>query len=334
MRRTAFLPVAIAVLAMTFSHMAYTQSGHIPELPGKDDLSKELLERAENGLALARFDPSAKLSLKLLFFGGRQDVLHLDCCSRIEAATISRNRVVAIDLSTAPETDIARVISDPAYLIASARAYGGELVVMDRSGRVVKRSRARMSADAVSLPYDGANFAFVGVPLGELSSARGVYVASFEHTGMRKLMSVPLVEHSSNSTITRTQLDWSPDGDRLLLSDNGAVWLLDVKTGQQPRKMIDGGSALWSPNGDWMSCVTVELRPALFNIATGQSKIIDAGGKAIAPLDWSPDGKYLLLLEQRGFVVRFGVYRVSDGAFASLPAYSMRAGTEQWIQLK
>jgi Tol biopolymer transport system component len=327
MRPTVYLLVAAAVLAL--AHSAYTQNGHVPALQGQQDLSKELLEKAENGLALARFDPSAKLSLKLLFFGGRQDALRLDCCSRMEAATISRNRVVAIDLSTAPEPDIARVISDPAYLIASGRAYGGELVVMDARGRVTKRSVARLNSGTVSLSHDEENFAFVGTPLGEALPERGVYIASVQDMGILKLMSVPAAEHSVINAVTGSRLDWSPDGDRLLLSDNGSIWLIDVKAGRQPQKVLDGGSAVWSPNGDWISYVTGQLRPALFNVVTGQSRIIDPAGKTIAPLDWSPDGKYLLLLEDRGFV-----YRVSDGAFASLPAYSMRAGTEQWIQLK
>jgi Tol biopolymer transport system component len=100
-------------------------------------------------------------------------------------------------------------------------------------------------------------------------------------------------------------VDWSPDGESVLFSYEGAVLLVDAQTGQT-RKIADGGAALWSPTGEWISYVTSQSEPALLNVATGASKIINPGKPTGSVLEWSPDGKYLLIPEGEGSHVPYG----------------------------
>jgi Tol biopolymer transport system component len=131
-------------------------------------------------------------------------------------------------------------------------------------------------------------------------------------------------------------VDWSPDGESVLFSYEGAVLLVDAQTGQT-RKIADGGAALWSPTGEWISYVTSQSEPALLNVATGESKVINPGKPTGSVLEWSPDGKYLLIPEGEGSHVPYGclwVYRVSDGAFVPILRYGMTNSTPHWIQLQ
>ncbi len=53
------------------------------------------------------------------------------------------------------------------------------------------------------------------------------------------------------------------------------------------------------------------------------------------PIEWSPDGRYLLIYEGQGSHVPYGciwVYRVSDGAFVPIPNYGVGGPRPHWIQ--
>jgi Tol biopolymer transport system component len=130
-------------------------------------------------------------------------------------------------------------------------------------------------------------------------------------------------------------VDWSPDGKNLLCNHEGAVFLVDSRTGKS-RKIADGSAPLWSPSDDWISYITSDWEAALLNVASGKSRRIDPGKKTATPIEWSPDGKYLLILEGEGSHVLYGclwVYRISDGAFVPIPNYGKGGPRAHWIQL-
>jgi hypothetical protein len=296
-------------------------------------LNKELSEKSKKGLALAAFDLTDGLSLRFRFLDGRQQNLALGCCTRIASGNISRNRLIFADLSTAPAFDGKR-LTEPSYNLAWLLSYGGPLVVLNAKGEILKRSIARFNAFSVALSFDESHFAFVGTPLGKLAADTGVYIGDFKDPGLRMLMRVP-DQGSVNSAMTRDLIDWSPDGAHLLFSNNGIIWLVDVLTGRL-RKLVAGGGARWSPASDWISCITTEEHPALFNVSTGASRTIDSDGDAVGPPEWSPDGQYLILHELLGKPItgsRFSVYRVSDGAFAKVSIEGIGDHNYQWIQL-
>ena len=222
-----------------------------------------------------------------------------------------------------------------AVLLQALRAYGGQVVVLDTRNTVLARSEVRIWPAEVSLSPDERRLACVSVLQGGNEGDRGLYVAGFGKGEVRKLMSFALPTQHDGFQADMT-VDWSPDGKNLLCNHEGAVLLVDSLTGTS-RKIADGSAPLWSPSGDWISYITADWEAALLNVASGKSRRIDPGKKTGTPLEWSPDGKYLLILEGQGSHVWYGclwVYRVSDGAFVPIPnGYGTGGPHAQWIQL-
>ncbi len=74
-------------------------------------------------------------------------------------------------------------------------------------------------------------------------------------TGEKKVLLDP-AKASGNIDVTSAQ--WSPSGDRLLLSGDEALWLLDVSTGDLQSLLADGGAKtgiMFTPDGDHVSYV-------------------------------------------------------------------------------
>jgi Tol biopolymer transport system component len=157
----------------------------------------------------------------------------------------------------------------------------------------------------VSLSPDERRFAFVSVPQGGQEADRGLYVAGFGKGEVRKLLSVAQPS-PHDGFFTQTTVDWFPDGKTLVFNNGSVVLLVDPFTAKS-RKIADGSAPLWSPLGDWISYVTPGRDAALLNVSSGESKRIDPGKKTNTPLEWSPDGKYLLILEVEARMSRMGV---------------------------
>jgi dipeptidyl aminopeptidase/acylaminoacyl peptidase len=295
-------------------------------------LQGELVDRSKQGLALAQYQTQPVLQINLLLFDGSSKRLKDICCSRPASPTISRNRLVVVDMTSSPAPNpLGDTVSD---LLPALRAYGGQVVVMDTRNTVLARSEILIWPAEVSLSPDERRFAFVSVLQGGQQADRGLYVAGFGKGEVRRLMSVAQPT-SHDAFQTRTTVDWSPDGKSLVFNDESAVLLVDPHTGSS-RKIADGSAPLWSPLGDWISYVTSDRKPALLNVASGKSRPIDPGKKTNTPLEWSPDGKYLLILEGEGSHVPYGclwVYRISDGAFVPIPNYGIGGPRAHWIQL-
>jgi len=94
----------------------------------------------------------------------------------------------------------------------------------------------------------------------------------------------------------------------------------DIERRHRPIAEDRGWSyARWSPSGDWVSYVTTQWRAALLNLRTHETKIIDPSAKMAWEMEWSPDGKFLLLAETGDTYFGFEwVYRISDGAYCPL----------------
>jgi Tol biopolymer transport system component len=221
-----------------------------------------------------------------------------------------------------------------ADILAAAKEYGGPVIVSDNRSTVLALSQIRIRPTEASLSPDEKRFAFVSVLQGGNEADRGLYVAGFGKGEVRKLMSVAQPSPHDGYQ-THTTVDWAPDGKTLVFNNEDSVLLVDSHTGKS-RKIADGSAPLWSPSGDWISYITPDRDAALLNVSSGESKRIDPGKKTNTPLEWSPDGKYLLILEGEGSHVPYGclwVYRISDGAFVPIPNYGQGGPRAHWIQL-
>jgi dipeptidyl aminopeptidase/acylaminoacyl peptidase len=290
------------------------------------------MERSGQGLALAQYQTQPVLQINLRLFDGSNKRLKVTCCLRAENPTISRNRLVVVDMTSSPALNLLR--DSASDLLKELRIYGGQVVVMDTRNAVLARSEIRIWPADVSLSPDERRFAFVGVLQGGQQGDQCLYVAGFGKGEAQKLMNVTRPT-SHDGYQVHTTVDWSPDGNSLVFNNEGAVLLVDSGTGSS-RKIADGSAPLWSPSGDWISFITPDREAALLNVSSGESRRIDAGRKTGTPIEWSPDGEYLLILEGEGSHVPFGclwVYRVSDGAFVPIPNYGTGGPRAKWIQL-
>jgi len=321
--------IALVLLLFAVTSCAPTWLDH----PTSGALRRELVEKSKEGLALGRVTKDEP-EIQLRFFGGQERRQRLGCCAYSEGALISRNRIVAVDMSSAPRLG-AFVNAEPDSLRAAVAGLGGEVVVMDASGIVLARSAIEIRSWIVSLSPNGDRFAFVGALRGHPKTEEGVYVAGFQEQNPRKLMDVTMPRDRPNDPAMLPLIDWSSDGNRVVFSYDGSILSLDVRTGES-RKLASGGAARWAPSGDWISYVSMNSEPSLLNTTTGESRVIDPGRGSGSSVEWSPDGKYLLIFETMGGHVPYGcqwVYRVSDGAFMPIPYYGAGKPHPYWIQL-
>jgi hypothetical protein len=207
---------------------------------------------------------------------------------------------------------------------------------MDPRAGIVAVSELKLGPFVVSMAPDQQRFAFAGIPDSEENPRFGIYVAAFHEKKASKLIGLPFPRSQEPYDVsTAIMLDWSPDSRMILVSDSRVVSAVSLESGLM-RKLADGGGAQWSPSSDWLSYVTLEYEAALLNVKTGEKRLIDKNHKTRRQMEWSPDGKYLLIAEGEGTHVPYGclwVYRVSDGAFVPIPYYGMGKPLPHWIQL-
>lgn len=304
--------------------------------PTNQGLKRELIDRSKEGLALAMITSVSEHqpSLDLRFFDDRRVTYTLDCC-RDAGGEVSRNRIVV----TSDNVPFIPNIEDLTAFLLNYK--GGQVVLLNTQGKIMDRSDARVQAGVLALSPDQKRFAFIGRPGERTPQDDGVYVAGFHGPEMQKLgnvspdQQVRLFEQTY-PVLTRKTLDWSPDGESLLLGDGGAIVLLDAHTGRA-RKIGDGGGARWSPSSNLITYVSPKVQAVLLNVTTGQTRLIDPGRQVLSPVEWSPDGRYLLIAEGQGCHVPFGclwVYRVSDGSFAPILSFGSAGRPPHWIQVR
>ena len=84
---------------------------------------------------------------------------------------------------------------------------------------------------------------------------------------------------------------WSPDGVKLVYTENGTVNVYDTTT-KTSLHLADGDSATWSPNGKWVA-VSRKDSYSLIDPATREDKLLFKQKNAFTPLWWSPDSQYV-----------------------------------------
>src|SRR5260370_10886256 len=106
--------------------------------PTSGAFRRELIERSKEGLALGTVLKNEP-GIQLRFFGGQERRQPLGCCVYNESALISRNRIVVVDMSSAPRPESLEN-RDLDNLRAALTGLGGQVVVMDASGIVLAPS--------------------------------------------------------------------------------------------------------------------------------------------------------------------------------------------------
>lgn len=128
---------------------------------------------------------------------------------------------------------------------------------------------------------------------------------------------------------------WSPDGSKVVyerLEFNGgngglglpSLWWLNIVDGDtQPifqEAQLPGANPRWSPDGDWLSYSTPDGNIRLYNLATGENRILENFlGAAVA---WSPAGGSALirdvLTQEQGLVTHLFRYDLENGDLTDL----------------
>jgi dipeptidyl-peptidase-4 len=156
----------------------------------------------------------------------------------------------------------------------------------------------------------GTSLAYVGPQDGQ--DMLWLYDAA---TGAKKLLLDPAV---SPGNIDVTSAQWSPQGDRLLLAGDEALWLLDVRSGDL-KSLVEDGSAktglMFTPDGarisyvqdndlyvvtiadDQVQRLTTDGGETVFNGALDWVYNEELATRAAQPAyAWSPDGVWLIYL--------------------------------------
>jgi serine/threonine protein kinase/Tol biopolymer transport system component len=115
----------------------------------------------------------------------------------------------------------------------------------------------------------------------------------------------------AGETAPRDEMELSPDGTRVAegrvdAQANWGVWILDLARGSSSRFTFEGngaGNAIWSPDGSFIAYASgggnsTDIFRRASNGAT-KAEVIFHSDNLKHPLDWSPDGRWLLY-EERG----------------------------------
>ncbi len=119
-------------------------------------------------------------------------------------------------------------------------------------------------------------------------------------------------------------MPWSPDGTKLLFSRGGALWKIDIGTGEEARLTdpdVGGAAGTWSPNGKWIAFTRrQDERPELWLLPAEGGKprplLVDAHGND-APA-WSADGRRIVFQSDRTGASNLWEIEVTSGRLRQL----------------
>lgn len=112
---------------------------------------------------------------------------------------------------------------------------------------------------------------------------------------------VVLDGHTAPFTIDRhADLSWSYDGTRLVLGEDGALYILQLSSRQLSHFMDIGwlGDPVWSPRGEQIAYIHQGVH--VVDSTTGSKLLFDGDGKTFA---WSPDGQRLAISTSRHIAI-------------------------------
>ena len=168
-----------------------------------------------------------------------------------------------------------------------------------------------------------------------MRSGWGLYVVGMNERAARKLMDVPY-EVPPPGVQVRPDVEWSPDGAHILLSGRQTILMIDTRDGRFS-KVADGVYARSSPAANMISYVSDRFEPSVLDLATGKSRVIDPSHETYVPVEWSPDGRYLFILEGKGSHVPYGciwVFKIATDSFFPIPSYGVGRPQPGWLQLE
>ena len=250
---------------------------------------------------------------------------------------VTQGRIAVVDLDPTLRGKLANAAlrGNRDEILQEFARLGGEIVLLSNTGKIERRSAIRVNASVIAVSHDGQRLAFVGVQKGVSEKELGVYVGDFDSARLTRVLAFGSDNpRKQQGALVGATLDWSPLGKKLLFSYRGTITTFDIDAGSS-QKIANGGSARWSPSGGQISFVGPKFEAMLLELSTGTMSAIDPGIEVLAPIEWSPDGRYLLLAEGEGGHVPYGcywVYRISDKAFFPMCDYHIINPLPFWMQ--
>ena len=131
---------------------------------------------------------------------------------------------------------------------------------------------------------------------------------------------------------------WSPDGVKLVYSANGVVSIYDTNT-KNSRRLADGDSPTWSPDGKWIA-VSKGKAYWLLDPESGAGKVLFTQKNAFTPLWWSPDSQYVAYATRVGVSLSvqeqadLWVSRIHDGSEEKVKRFPWKGPVPnfQWVR--
>jgi len=300
-------------------------------------LGLELANRSKSGLGLARFNREQNV-LDVHLLDGRDEKVPLEVDGEPKVITHGRIAIVDQDPHIRDKIQEAALQRNSELIRELFSNLGGNIVLLSNTGKIERRSAMSVNAITIAVSPDGQRIAYVGVPKGISEAELGLYIGDFDSPDVKRIFSFDSDDprlNGSGSGSMKSTLDWSPDAATLLFSQDGTITVFDANTGLS-RKIAAGGSARWSPSGEQISFVALpRLEASLLEWSTGKVSAIDPGFKIPGAMEWSPDGKYLLIPEGEGSHVEYGchwVKRISDAAFFPVCKFRITNPLPVWFQ--
>jgi hypothetical protein len=130
---------------------------------------------------------------------------------------------------------------------------------------------------------------------------------------------------------------WSPDGSHIVYrSTDGYIGVYDLEN-RSTTKVAIGSDPTWSPDGNWIAYRNGETYYKVRPSGQGQKKLFHKI-RAISPLYWSPDSRFVLYIHEDFFALDVEFYhlmvrRLADGSEESVAdAPNVASSNIQWIQ--